>query len=642
VDDDDDVPLAAFLFESTSTAVGIDTGSVGHDNDQVTRAASFTTTSPPIAATATTTMGTTAAETKTVQSAHPPVAQRQQQQRQPPPLQRPLVQTTLDIGQRGSDDVGQRCPRCHMLFNTHVEDVQLHRRFCHAQQRRGGKRRHMSEGGGDAAETACGGTRRGAGADVRAGARAVALLEVVLGTPISASSTDAATHRADAHWKRRTRPSQTSTTAFSDKVAIAPSTTITTTTVPSSFEVVSTSIGTLTGSSLSSSSTPLLHPLEVVVLQCRGNITGACLVAGDDGGEAATLTSTLISLLDCIDFTCHLIAPEPSATKMCVHTREGNVDERPATTLVLVVDVALRQLLCAVAGHAREREQDPELCLQQRADGSTQCSTHRVFSFGDVAGVWCISASALARAQREWEEKAVAPYVSSQSAMKRLFHVATTPCKTTATNNASTSNSSSSSSGKQGGRPEAEGAVAQQQQQEQQQQRHHRQVAVGVAVYTLARRLIYGQTLSPFTQLSYARSILTATREATAVGAVGCAPPPLMTCSQERTRNDTKEGLCERGEAWLVSCLRAATPMFAGSDGSNTAFSPEVLLGADDMVGLRFHEDEADEHEEMTTTPLWQKQRRDNPSACALGADVRGDDGDITDELSVVSYSSDT
>lgn len=66
-------------------------------------------------------------------------------------------------------------------------------------------------------------------------------------------------------------------------------------------------------------------------------------------------------------------------------------------TVVALVRKTWGRVLCAVAGRPRTREQDPQLVLRPRPDGTTQYFTRKEFTFCDVDYVWLAPAAAVQR-----------------------------------------------------------------------------------------------------------------------------------------------------------------------------------------------------------------------------------------------------
>jgi len=66
-------------------------------------------------------------------------------------------------------------------------------------------------------------------------------------------------------------------------------------------------------------------------------------------------------------------------------------------TVVALVSKRWGRVLCAVAGRPRTREQDPQLVLRPRPDGTTQYFTRKEFTFCDVDYVWLAPVAAVQR-----------------------------------------------------------------------------------------------------------------------------------------------------------------------------------------------------------------------------------------------------
>ena len=555
----------------------------------------------------------------------------------PPSLPRTLTQTTLDLGQRGSALIGQRCPRCHMLFNLNAEDVAVHDRYCRAQRRRQHRTEKGEKGGSDKNGPGSSDAQynNDVSADVLAGRKAVELLEVLSGATVGAlpqetshsflSTTRAHVGRTAARGsagRKRARKSL-APVSLSDM----------------SFSCIRVPSG-LSSAGLAATTTTQewppspLHPLEIFVLTYRGIRSSDAVPRGSLKWELESGSGSLVQLLNIVGFTQHLwtLLHTHNSNK---HTSSnddisagGTAAAATTTTFVFVVDATLRLLVSAVAGHATKREHDPELWVQRRPDGSVLCGTRRVFSLGDVWDVWVTPAAVLSRAQRAWEEKAAAPYVSARDVLNRFFKVSrTTSAAPTATSNMG-QDVSSCETFRIGSNEAAK-------------QHRHRQLAVGVALQTLARHLNYGQALCPFSQLSYATSVLrksgeemgAATSEATSEGGF----------SADTTSTD----------AWLIDCLRVGAPLCAASERRRTTSLVADAAGEDFDGVLLCHADTEDsgsesERDEETrkTGGAFHTTRRRHISF-SRGAKLQeegNDDGDDAngDRLSVVSYSSDS
>ncbi|KPI85425.1 hypothetical protein ABL78_5515 [Leptomonas seymouri] len=538
-----------------------------------------------------------------------------------------LTQTTLDLGQRGSTHVGRRCPQCQMLFNSHAEDLALHRRYCSAEQRRHRRMEHewAGRGGDDAGgsarhprrassiASACENSlKKDAAAGMRDGRRAVELLELLLGSFIGTAPRRTGPHASGTQSGRRNGKATTS--SLPQKRAGASRTNASVSPLPSA----TTSFN---GDSVACWRAPALtaanalrtfyyHPMEVVVMKARG--------AKLDEHDAS-----LLQLLDLVGFTRHLWASSVLET----YSGDGHKDGSATATLIFVVDAALRQLVCAVIGNDCQREQDPELRVRQRADGSVVCDTHRNFTLGDVVDVWVAPHRVLSHAQTLWEETAVAPCASHQDAVARLFKRPRPP----ATLTCSTDDAGGGSPG-EGNRNRAPD--------------RHRQIAVGVALHTLGCHLIYGQALCPFRQLSYAQSVLQRCLEDSE------ASPRSATSCGERQANGVANGTVGDG-GWLLDGLRGAAQLFRSRVDNNASSSAATMSDGIDGA-LYFH---LDADLEATRYERAMKAKGGTQDSASAGAVHRKrcrsvllpsedcfdvGEGDADDELSVVSYSSDS
>ncbi|KPA73586.1 hypothetical protein ABB37_09718 [Leptomonas pyrrhocoris] len=660
-DDDDDVPLAAFLMETDATSGSADysthmslclSSSAGNaavssqspthnaslrrsntasnaQTDRVTEASlhpqisrtTFPPSLPPSPPLPSSTRKPSPLTAMLPDSHH---HHRQQQPRQ----QQQLTQTTLDLGQRGSGHIGQRCPQCQMLFNANAEDAALHKRYCRAQQRRQRRRRTEREAaGGDGvvggtqhapAETVLESAQRTktVAAEVRAGERAVDLLEALLGGSVGAALGHAEQHSASTRGvkleRRAAGASLSRKRMDTSRAGAKPSLSSSAAAVAASANDGSFScFRALTLSSSNASPSVLLHPIEVVVVRSSGT-------------QLEEHSAWLLELLELVGFTRHLWTPS-----FLDEMKSGAGEEvRRATTFVFVVDVVLRQLVSAVAGSAHQREQDPQLCVRQRADGSTTCGTQRCFTFGDVLGVWAVSQRALSYAQKAWEAETAALFACQQDALQRFFK----PPRTAGTPTRSADDLHCSSGS--GGDNADEGSRSE-------RQHRHRQHAVGVALHAVARHLTYGTALCPFTQLSYALSapVPTSSRACDA---------SLAADTRWRGAHGGATALDEaaREGDWLLDCLRstAAALLFNGAD-TSTPPKPVIVDSSIDCT-LYFHNDgdgAEGEEETMDVTGVGAKDRKRRRRRCLLSsADgySDGSGGDVGDELSVVSYSS--
>lgn len=205
---------------------------------------------------------------------------------------------------------------------------------------------------------------------------------------------------------------------------------------------------------------------------------------------------TALRLLELLGFTPVLLraaaegaaAPQTVSSSVLCETVSvvPTVRDSAASTVhvVCVVDTLLQLLLCAVVGESRRREQDPELCVERRADGATVCSTRRHFTHGDVAGLWVLSPAELSAAQKAWEKSTAAPFASTRQMLESLFGTRTG-----------------------GGAPSSARSAA----ADVTEKAHERcQQATGVAIHALAEYLVYGSSLCPSRQLSYSQAALAA------------------------------------------------------------------------------------------------------------------------------------
>lgn len=669
--EDDDVPLAAFLFDSDSQNISTPTHDVctcdstnkNTGSDSSIRASISEKTSceardsksqaPESAGYTSRTATTGTANICALASFHlspshasptaqPPLAAphrtsaknfflpvtpaRQPQQCQPP--RRTLTQTTLDLGQCGSDALGRQCPLCGMLFNTHAEDVTLHKRFCRAQQRRRGQQRAATTGRihlEDAShrdyalvknavklESNCTTSATALRAsqsvsmkgevEVQRGSTAVQLLEVLLESSFgaavnsiassqhhavgtrSAKRADASVSRKRSRGTKHTQPGSLSSSA------------------PASSEAKRTELFTCARVPLPESgkamnpatrrTTP--HSLEAIVITTSGgsNVLDQMITSNSNRDR------TLMQLLDLIDFTHHLFSDDTCDTlqpdRGCFHSNacssnknnsikeqsSGAATEEEGTTFVFVVDAVLRQLLCAVVGRKRCREQDPELCVRTTTDGSTRCGTRRVFTDGDVVDVWQLPSAALACVRKRWEDLAAAPYVSSQSTLQRFFNLPSTKIAPEAEEDTAVCKGLVGSvDGASGTEEKAKEKAA--------EERDECEYGLGVALRTLARHLTYGHVLCPCTQLSYARSVLAR----------------LAVTEGDAERNPSSANFLSGGEALLLNSLHVSASLYAESSRttnsfprSGTSFSvcDTGAKDADTLTTLFVHDDEVD------------------------------------------------
>lgn len=505
---------------------------------------------------------------------------------------RPLTQTTLDLGQRGSTEVGQRCPLCHMIFNLNADDVALHRRYCRAQKRsrresgpndvkhEGERNVHASSffterNGIDVGD---GRTARGGGgaADQITSHKAVQLLEQILGTSLGTHSSNGA---SSSPAKKRARRGTNAATAAAASSSSKCSTTRSESPSFTCFQLPS----------VSSPASP--HPLLVVMVVVR-----------PPSSESSGALSQLLGLLG---LAHHLWLPS-GALYSGADRHEGNPF---SLTIAFVVDGTLHLLLSAVVGQAAQREQDPELCVTQRDDGRILCGTRRHFTSGDVADAWQLHPSALRGAQKEWEQRTAASFASSTNALRDFFRLSHP--------SSSSPSSSSAAEGDTSGSAGDDVVL------------RLSQLSTGVAVYSVARWLSYGQNLCPFTQLSYARSVLEhkASSARTAV---------------ERAEGNVDDAAAELGHE-MHDSLCAAAPLFADEQRSSGSVesATQPLYVHDDCGG-----DDADEWRpcDITVQSDREAKRRvcgSTPSSllrCSRSPEAATDDGR---QLSVVSYSSD-
>ncbi|CAG9567244.1 conserved hypothetical protein [Leishmania major strain Friedlin] len=400
----------------------------------------------------------------------------------PPPH---LTQTTLDLG-HAEPTMATRCLLCRMLYSPeNDEDAALHRRFC-----RGGRLRRRDRGPYDAPSSFTGACRsRRARTETAASplaslsspaAVAVHMLEELNGaglghspSPLVANTTATVRRGGPRRRESGARGVAKATYTATDTLNTAADAT------------VSLCTCVLRPRSSSSSSPHLSSPLAVFRISLN-----ACGVADSKGG------CTALRLLELLDFTPVVlraaaerdVAPQTASSSVLC----GNVPVVPSVRdsaastvhVVCVVDTVLRLLLCAVVGEPRSREQDPELCVERRADGATVCSTRRNFTHGDVAGLWVLSPAELSAAQTAWEKSTAAPFASTRQALEVFFGTRAG-----------------------GGAPSS----AQSHAAHVTEKAHERcQQAAGVALHALAQYLVYGSSLCPSRQLSYSQAALAA------------------------------------------------------------------------------------------------------------------------------------
>ncbi|TPP53885.1 zinc-finger of acetyl-transferase ESCO family protein [Leishmania donovani] len=433
---------------------------------------------PPAVSPASLGIATPASAAATASGAEPPRPRRGR----PPPH---LKQTTLDLGQ-AEPTMATRCPLCRMLYTAeNDEDAALHRRFC-----REGQLRRRGRGPYDAPSSFTGACRsqrartETAASPLaslsRPAAVAVRMLEELSGASLGHSpspllgSTTATVRRGGP--RRR----EIGARGFAKATYTATETRNT-----AADATVSLCTCVLCPRSSLSSPPHLSSPLAVFCISLN-----ACGVADSNGG------CTALRLLELLDFTPVVLraAAEGVADPQTASSSvlRGSVPAAPtvrgsaASTVyvVCVVDTVLRLLLCAVVGEPRRREQDPELCVERRADGATVCSTRRHFTHGDVAGLWVLSPAELSAAQKAWEKSTAAPFASTRQMLESFFGTRAG-----------------------GGAPSS----AQSSAAHVTEKAHERcQQAAGVALHALAQYLVYGSSLCPSRQLSYSQAALAA------------------------------------------------------------------------------------------------------------------------------------
>nr|CAJ2466458.1 unnamed protein product [Leishmania braziliensis] len=395
-----------------------------------------------------------------------------------PPLH--LTQTTLDLGQ-AEPTIATRCPLCHMLYAAEDdEDAALHRRFC-----RGEERLRRRERGPLDASSAFATAFRSRRARTEAAAKPLAprthtaALAVGMLEALSGAQTG---HSLSPLLSNTTRTSQRGGQRRREGWArgVGKAIHATTNTPTDVVDATVCSCRSVFCPLLSSSS-----PLEVFHL-----VFNACRLTDRKGAGMA------LRLLELLDFTpvvvraaaaCTNSPPTALSSLSCKNTPVVPTVKDSATPtvhMVCVVDAVLRQLLCAVVGEPRRREQDPELCVERRADGTTVCSTRRHFTHGDVAGLWLCSPAELSTAQETWAKRTAAPFTPTRQTLERFFgtHAFSSAPSSTQTHAAHTIDK------------------AQERCQE----------AAGVALHTLAQRLVYGSSLCPAQHLSYAQAAVAA------------------------------------------------------------------------------------------------------------------------------------
>ncbi|AYU75693.1 zinc-finger of acetyl-transferase ESCO, putative [Leishmania donovani] len=433
---------------------------------------------PPAVSPASLGIAAPASAAATASGAEPPRPRRGR----PPPH---LTQTTLDLGQ-AEPTMATRCPLCRMLYTAeNDEDAALHRRFC-----REGQLRRRGRGPYDAPSSFTGACRsqrartETAASPLaslsRPAAVAVRMLEELSGASLGHSpspllgSTTATVRRGGP--RRR----EIGARGFAKATYTATETRNT-----AADATVSLCTCVLCPRSSLSSPPHLSSPLAVFRISLN-----ACGVADSNGG------CTALRLLELLDFTPVVLraAAEGVADPQTASSSvlRGSVPAAPtvrgsaASTVyvVCVVDTVLRLLLCAVVGEPRRREQDPELCVERRADGATVCSTRRHFTHGDVAGLWVLSPAELSAAQKAWEKSTAAPFASTRQMLESFFGTRAG-----------------------GGAPSS----AQSSAAHVTEKAHERcQQAAGVALHALAQYLVYGSSLCPSRQLSYSQAALAA------------------------------------------------------------------------------------------------------------------------------------
>ncbi|KAG5512349.1 hypothetical protein GH5_08197 [Leishmania sp. Ghana 2012 LV757] len=445
--------------------------------------------------------------------AHPP----RLRSRRPPPH---LTQTTLDLGQAGLT-VGTRCPLCCMLYTAEDdEDAALHRRFC-----RGKKRlRLLGRGPCDEASSFAGAslrTRREEEAAAKplasrahTAAVAVRMLEELSGTnmghTLSALQSNTAATSQQREQRRRGIGSRGAVKA-----------TRTATDMPNDTAGGSVCVCACVSCPLSSPSSPHRpSPLEAFHFSFD-----ACRLTDGEGA------GTVLSLLELLNFTpvvlraaAEGIAARQAALSSVLSGSAFDVPRAkgsamPTVHVVCVVDVVLRQLLCAVIGEARRREQDPELRVERRAHGTAVCRTHRHFTYGDVAGLWLCSPVELSAAQEVWEKRAAAPFASRRQALENFFGIH--------------AGGGAPSSG-QSRAAHITGRA-----------RERCQEAAGVALHTLAQHLVYGNSLCPLRHLSYAQASLTPAVASLGVGFIEQSLAAVSSCYPAVATPEPREDVAE-------------------------------------------------------------------------------------------------
>ncbi|KAG5486928.1 hypothetical protein CUR178_08355 [Leishmania enriettii] len=456
-DEGADMLLGELLF-GTDTRHGADWSSGGR--------------SPPAAPPALLDIAAPVSAAAAAAGAHPP----RLRSRRPPSH---LTQTTLDLGQAGLT-VGTRCPLCRMLYTAEDdEDAALHRRFC-----RGKKRlRRLGRGPCDAASSfAAASCSRRVRSEAPAkplasrahtAAVAVRMLEELSGTNVghSLSSLQSNTTTTSQHRGQRRRGIGSCGAVKATRTA---------TDMPNDGAGGPVCVCACVSCPLPSPSSPLA---------AFHFSYDACELADGEGA------GTVLSLLELLNFTPVVLraAAEGIAARQAALSPvlSGSVFDVPRAQdsvartvhVVCVVDVVLRQLLCAVIGEPRRREQDPELRVERRADGTAVCRTHRHFTYGDVAGLWLCSPVELSAAREVWEKRAAAPFASTRQALENFFG--------THARGAAPSSGQSHAAHITG------------------RARERCQEAAGVALHTLAQHLVYGNSLCPLRHLSYAQASLT-------------------------------------------------------------------------------------------------------------------------------------
>ncbi|KAG5487695.1 hypothetical protein LSCM1_08058 [Leishmania martiniquensis] len=433
--------------------------------------------SPPAAPPASLSMTAPVSSPPTAPGGHLP---RPRSNRRPPRL----TQATLDLGQAALA-IATRCTLCGMLYTAEDdEDAALHRRFCR------GRERIRRRGGGpcDAPSSLAAASR---GRRVRRETSATSVVPIADEATVAVRMLEELSCKHAGH-SLSPPLSNTATTPQQDGPrhrvmearGAAKATRAATSTLNSAGDAAAVFCACVICPLSSASSPRCPSPLEVFHLSFD-----ACGLTEGQGARTA------LSLLELLDFTPVVL--RAAAAGIAARQTElppvlsGSVSEAPAVNgsavsdmlMVCVVDVVLRKLLCAVIGEPRRREQDPELCVEQRADGTTVCRTRRHFTYGDVAGLWLCSLAELSAAQETWEKNTAAPFASTRQALKNFF-----------------------------GARAGVGAASLRQSRAAhiaEKARVRCQEATGVALHTLAQHLVYGSSLSPLWHLSYAQAALT-------------------------------------------------------------------------------------------------------------------------------------